>query len=351
MSEQRRFRVGYLSYVPHPSFLETAALHPEMEVVRIPLDQPQAAVLAGLQSVDAYYVMASRDELPRPFHVNAALLAQLPGLLMVGSTGAGYDTVDPEACTAAGVLLVNQAGGNAEGVAEHAVGMMLALLKRMPEAQAAMRAGRAKDRNALMGRELRGRTVGLVGIGNVGTRVAEIVRLAFSCPVLACDPYVDAATVAARGARKVEMPELLATSDVVSLHLPLAPDSRGLMNAGSFARMKPGAIFVTTARGNIHDEPALHAALASGHIAAAGLDVWEQEPPPPDHPLLNMDNVIVTQHTAGVTHESRSNITRIAALAFADAANARLPPRIINPAVIPRFAARYEAAFGRALAV
>jgi D-3-phosphoglycerate dehydrogenase len=308
-------------------------------------------VLAELQTVDAYYVMASRDELPKPFHVNAALLAQLPGLLMVGSTGAGYDTVDPNACTEAGVLLVNQAGGNAEGVAEHAVGMMLALLKRMPEAQAAMRAGKARDRNALMGRELRGRTVGLVGIGNVGTRVAEILRLAFSCPVLACDPYVDAATVAARGARKVEMPELLAESDVVSLHLPLAPDSRNLMSSESFARMKPGAIFVTTARGNIHDEPALHAALASGHIAAAGLDVWEQEPPPPEHPLLNLDNVIVTQHTAGVTHESRSNITRIAALAFADAANGRLPPRIINPAVVPRFAARYEAVFGRALAV
>ncbi|MDB5373380.1 MAG: D-3-phosphoglycerate dehydrogenase [Belnapia sp.] len=351
MSEQRRFRVGYLSYVPHPSFLETAARHPELEVVRIPLDQQEAAVLEALRGVDAYYVMASRDELPKPFHVRAPLLAQLPGLLMVGSTGAGYDTVDPEACTAAGVLLVNQAGGNAEGVAEHAVGMMLALLKRMPEAQAAMRAGNARDRNALMGRELRGRTVGLVGIGNVGTRVAEIVRLAFSCPVLACDPYVDAATAAARGARKVEMAELLAESDVVSLHLPLAAESRSLMNAESFARMKPGAIFVTTARGTIHDEPALAAALASGHIAAAGLDVWEQEPPPPSHPLLNMANVIVTQHTAGVTHESRSNITRIAALAFVEAANGRLPPRVINPAVVPRFAARYEAAFGRSLAV
>lgn len=344
---QRRFRVGYLSYVPHPSFLETAARQPALEVVRIPLDQPEAAVLEALRGVDAYYVMASRDELPKPFHVGAPLLAQLPGLLMVGSTGAGYDTVDPAACTAAGVLLVNQAGGNAEGVAEHAVGMMLALLKRMPEAQAAMRAGNARDRNALMGRELRGRTVGLVGIGHVGTRVAEILRLGFSCPVLACDPYVDAATVAARGARKVEMAELLAESDVVSLHLPLAAESRGLMDAASFARMKPGAVFVTTARGNIHDEPALAAALASGHIAAAGLDVWEQEPPPPSHPLLAMANVIVTQHTAGVTHESRSNITRIAALAFAEAALGRLPPRVINPGVVPRFAARYEQVFGR----
>ena len=138
--------------------------------------------------------------------------------------------------------------------------------------------------------------------------------------------------------------------DVVSLHLPLAPDSRNLMNGDSFARMKPGAIFVTTARGNIHDEPALHAALASGHLAGAGLDVWEQEPPTPDHPLLQLPNVILSQHTAGVTHESRANITRIAALAFADAAKGVMPPRIINPAVVGRFADRYAAKLGRPIA-
>lgn len=346
-----RFRVGYLSYVPHQSFLDTAAKEPLLEVVRIPLDQPEEAVVQALAGCHAYYVMASRDELPKPFHVRRELLSRLPGLLMVASTGAGYDTIDPLHCTEAGVLLVNQAGGNAEGVAEHAVGMMLALLKRMPEATAAMRAGRAQDRNALMGRELRGRVVGLVGIGHVGTRVAEILRLAFGCRVLACDPHLDAATVAARGAEKVEMPELLAESDVVSLHLPLTPESRGLLGEDAFARMKPGAIFVTTARGSIHDEPALHRALASGHLAGAGLDVWEQEPPPPDHPLLLLPNVILTQHTAGVTHESRANITRIAALAFAEAAHGRLPPRVINPAVVPRFAGRWAAAFGRPMAV
>ncbi len=346
----RRFRVGYLSHVPHRSFLDTAAAQPSLEVVRVPLDRPEEAVVSALAGCDAYYCMASRDELPKPFHVHAALLSRLPDLLMVGSTGAGYDPVDPSACTAAGVLLVNQAGGNAEGVAEHAVGMMLALLKRMPEAQAAMRAGRARDRNALMGRELRGRTVGLVGIGHVGTRAAEILRLAFSCRVLACDPYLDAGTVAARGAEKVDMPTLLAESDVVSLHLPLSPESRGLMDAGAFARMRPGAVFVTTARGSIHDEAALHAALASGHLAGAGLDVWEREPPPPDYPLLALPNVVASQHTAGVTDESRANITRIAALAFADAAEGRLPPRIINPEAVPRFAARWEAAFGRPMA-
>lgn len=345
------FRVGYLSHVPHQSFLDTASQEKLLEVVRIPLDQPEEAVFAALDRCHAYYVMASRDELPKPFHVHQALLARLPRLLMVASYGAGYDTIDPAACTQAGVLLVNQAGGNAEGVAEHAVGMMLALLKRMPEATAAMRAGRAKDRVALMGRELRGRTVGLAGIGHVGTRVAEILRLAFSCRVLACDPYLDAATIAARGAEKVEMAQLLAESDVISLHLPLTGESRDLMNAASFARMRPGAIFVTTSRGSIHNEPALHQALVSGHLAGAGLDVWEQEPPPPEHPLLALDNVILTQHLAGVTHESRSNITRIAALAFAEAAHGRLPPRVINRDVVPRFAARWAEIFGRPMTV
>ncbi len=345
-----RFRIGYLSYVPHQAFLDTTAKDPAVEVLRIPLDQPGAAVIAALAECHAYYCMASRDELPKPFHVQRGLLAQLPKLLMVGSTGAGYDPIDPAACTEAGVLLVNQAGGNAEGVAEHAVGLMLALLKRMPEAHAAMKAGRGKDRVALMGRELRGRTVGLVGIGHVGTRVAEIVRLAFGCRVLACDPYLDAATIAARGAEKVEMPRLLAESDIVSLHCPLTGDSRDLMNGASFAQMKTGAIFVTTARGSIHNEPALHQALASGHLAAAGLDVWEQEPPPPEHPLLNMPNVICTQHTAGVTHESRANISTIAAQAFIECAHGRLPPRIINREVLPRFIPRWEHAFGRTMA-
>jgi D-3-phosphoglycerate dehydrogenase len=345
-----RFRVGYLNHVPHQAFLDTAAQDPILEVVRIGLDQPEDAILAKLNECHAFYCMASRDELPKPFHVQRPLLAKLPNLLMVGSYGAGYDPMDPAACSEAGVLLVNQAGGNAEGVAEHAVGLMLALLKRMPEAHAAMKAGTAKNRVALMGRELRGKTVGLVGIGNVGTRVSEIVRLAFGCRVLACDPYLDAATIAARGAEKVEMPRLLAESDLLSVHCPLTGDSRDLMNGASFARMKQGSIFITTARGSIHNEPELHQALASGHIAAAGLDVWEMEPPTPDHPLLNMANVICTQHTAGVTHESRSNISTIAAQAFIECAHGRLPPRIINREVLPSFIPRWEHAFGRTMA-
>ena len=340
------FRIGYVGTLPHPNFLATCAEDPALEVLRVPLEAPLGDQLRMLATCHGYYVMAARDELPRPLHVHRELLAQLPDLLMAASYGAGYDPLDPEACTEAGVALVNQAGGNAQGVAEHAVGMMLACLKRMPEAHAAMRAGRAQDRGALMGRELRGRTVGLVGCGHVGQRVAAILRAAFGCRVIAADPALDAATLAALGVEKVELDALLREADVVSMHCPLTPDMRGMIGAAQFAAMKRGAIFVTTARGSIHDEAALLAALDSGQVASAGLDVWEVEPPPPGHPLLHHPAVVASQHTAGVTQESRANITRIAALAFGDLAAGRMPPRIVNTAVKPRFAARVKAALG-----
>lgn len=343
-----RFRIGYLIKVPHQTFLDTAAKDPALEVVRMTLDDGVEAAIRVLETCQGYYVRASRDELPRPMHVHDELLARLPNLLMAASQGAGYDTIDPAACTRAGVLLVNQAGGNAEAVAEHAVGMMLALLKRFPECHAAMREGRAQRREEFMGRNLYGKTVGLVGIGNVGTRTAAILNAAFHCRVLAYDPYVDAATVADRGAEKIDdLRAMLAECDVVSLHCPLTPESRAMMAADAFAAMKPGSVLVTTARGSIHDEGALLAALRKGHVAAAGLDVWEQEPPPKDHPLLSHPAVICTQHTAGVTHESRSMITRIAAEAFSAFAAGHFPPRIINPAVKARVAERYQAALGR----
>lgn len=343
------FRVAYLERVPHPSFLETATADPALEVVRLSLENGEEAALAELATCDGYYVRASRDELPKAFHVNDSLLARLPNLLMVGSQGAGYDTINPESCTKAGVLLVNQAGGNAEAVAEHAVGMMLALIKKMPQTHAAMRAGEAKRREVFMGNNLLGKTVGVIGIGNVGSRTTAIVKAAFNCRVLAYDPYVDAATIAKRGAEKVELAELLAQSDIVSVHCPLTPESRAIIDAKALAGMKKGAILVTTARGSIHDENAVLAALESGQLASAGLDVWEQEPPPKDHPLLWHPAVICTQHTAGVTHESRSMITRIAAEAFSACAAAKMPPRIINPEVKGRFAERYAAARGRTI--
>ena len=341
-----RFRVGYVGWVPHPAFLETAAQDPALEIVPIPMGEP-GGMIQALSSCHGYYVMAARDELPRPLHVHAELLARLPNLLVAASYGAGYDTCEPSACTAAGVLLMNQAGGNAEGVAEHAVGMMLACLKRMPEAHAAMRAGRAQDRNALIGRDIKGMVVGLVGCGNVGRRTAEILQKAFGCRVVASDPYVEAGGLAALGIEKLPLELLLIEADVVSVHCPLTEETRGMIGADAFAAMKPGVVFVTTARGSIHDEAALFDALESGQVASAGLDVWAQEPPPVDHPLLAHPAVIASQHTAGVTLQSRANISRIAALGFSEVAAGRVPPRVINADVLPRWRERYAAALGQ----
>jgi len=207
-----------------------------------------------------------------------------------------------------------------------------------------MRAGAVKDRAALLGRELAGRTVGIIGLGHTGSRTAAILKV-FGCRVLATDPYLDAATCAARGAEKVELPRLLAESDIVSVHCPLSGETRGMIGAASYAAMRPGTLFITTARGSIHDEAALHAALASGHIAGAGLDVWEQEPPPAAHALLAHPHVVASPHIAGATHESRARVARMAAEVFSEAAKGRLSPRLLNPAVGERFAKRWTAVF------
>lgn len=340
-----RFRVGYLAYPAHPAFLEAAAREPALEVASMPLDAGEARIRDFLAGCHGYYIMAARDELPARWHLGAKLLAELPDLLLAASYGAGFDTVDVEACSRAGVGVVAQLGGNANAVAEHAIGMMLSLLKRIPEAQVALRAGTLKTREDFLGRELGGRTIGVVGLGHVGTRVARLAA-AFACPVLAFDPLLDEATCAARGATKVDLPTLLAESDVVSLHCPLNAQTRGMIGAEAFALMRPGALLITTARGWIHDEEALLAALESGHLAGAGLDVWQREPPAAGTPLLDHPRVMASPHTAGVTEESRSRVARMAVEAFAALAAGRVPPRLIDPEVAGRMLRRRTALLG-----
>jgi D-3-phosphoglycerate dehydrogenase / 2-oxoglutarate reductase len=335
-------RVAYIDPPIYVSFAQVLEAAPEIELVRLTLDDPPETIAAALSTCDGYYVMASRDELPARFAVHDALLAQMPNLLVAASYGAGYDTIDVEACNRVGVGVVNQAGGNAEGVAEHTLAMMIALLKRIPETHAAMREGAIRQRDAFLGREIAGRTVGLVGLGKIGSRVAEMLA-AFRCRILACDPYLDAATCAARGAHKVEMGALLADSDVVSIHCPLSGETRGMIGREAFAAMRPGAIFVNTARGGIHDEAALHDALKKGIVSGAGLDVWDQEPPPKEHPLLSHPCVLASPHMAGVTHESRDRVARMAAEAFLAVAAGKLPPRLVNGMVAERLMERIVA--------
>jgi len=158
--------------------------------------------------------------------------------------------------------------------------------------------------------------------------------------VIATDPYLRPEEFERRGARPVSLDELLAQSDIVSLHCPRDASTLKLMDAAAFARMKRGALFISTARGGIHDEAALAHALRSGHIAGAGLDVWDQEPPPLDHPLLAMDNVFATFHTAGVTHEARRNVAVMAAEQIVSLLAGARPARLVNPAVWPAWQKR-----------
>lgn len=285
-----------------------------------------------LEQAHAYHLMAAKDELPLQWQVTEAFLRRCPNLLCVSSSGAGYDTIDVEACTKAGVAVVNQAGGNAVSVAEQTIGLMIAVSRRICEQDRRLRTERGYSREDLMGHEIGGRVLGLVGVGHIGTRVAALAR-AFGMTVLGADPYLDAAEIARRGAAPVSLSELLERADIVSLHCPRTKETTGLIDADAFGKMKQGALFVSTARGGIHDEKALFAALSSGRLGGAGLDVWSAEPPPLDHPLLELDNVVATFHTAGVSHECRFNVAKIAAEQLQVFLTGGRPARLVNPEV------------------
>src|SRR3954453_368178 len=339
-------RVFYVKYLAHPIYEQIIKARPDVRLDRLENETPEAVSAPILADAHAYQIGAARDELGPHFHAHQNLLKRAPNLLIVSSNGAGFDPVDVDACTTAGVLVVNQSGGNANSVAEHALGMLLTLSKRILEADRALRREANVNRNDLIGTEAQGKTIGIVGLGNAGRRIAALCQGLLGMKVLAYDPYLSAAEMAARGGEKVELDELLHRSDYVSISCPLTKESRGMIGAREFALMQPHAYFITTARGFIHDEAALLEALNNKLIAGAGLDVWAKEPPPPEHPLLQFDNVIASPHTAGVTREARENMGRIAAEQMLDALDGKRPPRIINPEGWPAYARRFERTFG-----
>src|SRR5882757_7283711 len=339
-------RVFYVKYLAHEIYVDILKKRPDVRLDRLENDTPEAQFAPVLAEAHAYQIGAARDELAPHFHAHAELLKRAPNLLIVSSNGAGFDPVDVDACTAAGVLVVNQSGGNANSVAEHALGMLLTLSKRILEADRALRREANVNRNALIGNEVGGKTIGIVGLGNVGRRIAELCKGLLHMKVIAYDPYLSAQEMAARGGEKVELDDLLRRSDFVSISCPLNKDNRGMIGAREFALMQPHAFFIPTARRFIHDEKALEDALRNKRIAGAGLDVWDKEPPPPDHPLLQFDNVLASPHTAGVTKEARMNMGKIAAEQILDALDGKRPPRIVNPEVWPAYVKRFERTFG-----
>jgi len=329
----------------NPIMAERFAREPDIELKTVERTGADETAWMALGGAHAFQVSSAKDELPKQWFVTADFVDRCPSLLVVSSNGAGYDTVDVPACTKAGVLVVNQAGGNAQSVAEHAIGLMLDVTRRISENDRLLRNERGFSREDIMGYEMSGKTVGIVGIGHIGMRVAKLAR-AFDMTPLAIDPYLTEEEIARRGATAVTFDELLERSDFVSLHCPRDKDTLGMMNAEAFRRMKKGAIFISTARGGIHEEAALLEALQSGHLRGAGLDVWDKEPPPLDHPLLQQKNVVATFHTAGVTHEARRNMALFAAEQIVGILKGGRPPRLINPEAWPAYVARFEAIMG-----
>ncbi len=223
---------------------------------------------------------------------------RLPDLQVVARRGVGFDNVDVAACAAHGVAACNAPDAPTVSTAEHALALLLAVSKRLKPAERRLRDGDGLigSAAAVGGLELDGRTLGVVGCGRIGSRLGHYAE-AMGMRVLAHDPHFDTAPVG----RLVDLEEIWAAADVVTLHAPATPATRHLVNATSLAAMRPGVVIVNCARGSLVDHDALLAALESGHVAGAGLDVTDPEPLPADHPLLHRDDVLVTPHVASAT--------------------------------------------------
>lgn len=241
--------------------------------------------------------------------VAAADIARARRLKVIGKHGVGVDNIALEAARERGIPVVNTPGANADAVAELVLGLAIAAARHVVACDAALRAGTLATQGIPGGRELARRRVGIAGFGQVGRRVADIFARALRAPVVAYDPALPAASIRDGGASPVaSLDELLAASEVLSLHLPLTPATRGLIGARELALMPEGSILINTARGGIVDERALAEALARGRPAAAASDVFVEEPPPPDHPLLRLANFIATPHLGGATAEALDRV-------------------------------------------
>jgi D-3-phosphoglycerate dehydrogenase len=273
------------------------ALLKERAEVRQAASLEEDALVEAARDVEGIIIRANGK-------VSRRILEAAPRLKVVARHGVGVEAIDRQAAAERGIAVVNTPFANDESVAEHCAGMMILLAKRMLEADRAARAGDWDARYRLIGVELFGKTLGLVGFGKIGQRVAAIAHAGFAMPVLYHDILAYPEAEGALRARRAPLEEVLASADFVSIHTPLLPDTRGLINEAALRRMKPTAYLINTSRGAVVEQPALIRALREGWIAGAGLDVYDPEPLPADSPLLTMENVVLSPHMAAHTDEA-----------------------------------------------
>ena len=268
---------------------------------------------------------------------DGTLMDRAPRLRVISRTGIGYDNVVVPDATTRGIAVCNAPDGPTVSTSEHAITLLLAVAKRIKRAEHSLRSGEKIDFfNVHDGVELNGLNLGLVGLGRIGRRVAHVAS-ALGMTVAAYDPYLTEKGAGSDAVRVVSsLDALLASADVVSIHVPLTSETRSLITAARFSQMKRGAILINTARGGIVDEKALLDALESGHLSGAGLDVFEIEPPPTDHPLLSRHDVVCTPHIAGVTVASKERLWRTAIAQAIQVLKGERPDHLVNPEVWPQ---------------
>lgn len=273
--------------------------------------------------------------------ITPAVLDAAPALRIVAKATIGVERIDLDAATERGVLVVNSpAPENIIGLAEATVGLVVALAKRLIEKERRVRAGGWRDAST-DGLVLAGRTLGIIGVGRVGEAVARRLR-GWEMRVIGFDPYIPDDRFQAAGVERVERSELLREADVVTIHVPLTPETRGFMGRNELAQMRPGALLVNTSRGPVLDEVALVEALASGQIGGAALDVFAEEPLPAESPLreVSRHHLLLTPHSIGSSHASRGTGTRMAVSAILAALHGRVPENVVNPGVVARWLSR-----------
>jgi D-3-phosphoglycerate dehydrogenase len=297
--------------------------------VRVASDPSVATVMKEIKGVAGVVVRTA----PFPREIIEAA----DTLKVIGRHGVGVDNIDVKAATEKGIVIVNTPNANATSVAEHTLTAIGALAKRAVVYDRATREGRWEIRNSYKAVDLDGKTLGLIGIGRIGSMVARRVAVAFNMKVIAYDPYIQPEAASRIDVSLcTQMDEVFRQADVVSLHTPLTPETRGFVNEAKLRLMKPTAFLVNFSRGEVVNEKALFAALQSGIIAAAAIDVYDPEPPLQDNPLFTLENILLSPHSAALTEECVIRMATGAAEGIVDVLSGKRPQFIVNPDVFKK---------------
>ncbi len=293
----------------------------------------EVAVLSDPRELP-YHISNARALLLRTTELSREMLEWGMRLRVIARHGTGYDNIDIETANYLRIPVVYAPGANADAVAEHTLALMLCLAKRLPQSGGAVREGAWNFRLGHPNLELKGRTLGAIGCGRVGSRVVRLARV-LGMRTLVYDPYVKAEVIEAFGGVKVErLPALLCEVDILSIHCTLTPETRGMVGEGELKLMKRGSYLINTARGAVVNGEALAAALREGRLGGAALDVVDPEPPEPDDLLLGLDNVILTPHMAGCGERAAVRMAEVAARGIIDVLSGRRPEHCANPQVL-----------------